>query len=112
MSYVVTAASGHLGRLVVAALLDRGVAASDLVATSRDVANLHDLAARGVRVHRLDYSDPATIAGAFGAGDRVLLISGTEFGSRVVQHGNVIRAATQAGVGLLAYTSVPYADTS
>jgi NAD(P)H dehydrogenase (quinone) len=112
MSYVVTAASGHLGRLVVAALLDRGVAASDLVATSRDLANLDDLAQRGVRVHRLDYSDPATIEGAFGPGDRVLLISGTDFGSRVAQHGNVIRAAARAGVGFLAYTSAPYADTT
>jgi NAD(P)H dehydrogenase (quinone) len=112
MSYVVTAASGHLGRLVVAALLDRGVPGSDIVATSRDVASLGDLADRGVRVHRLDYSDPTTIEGVFGAGDRVLLISGTDFGSRVVQHGNVIRVAAQAGVGLLAYTSAPYADST
>jgi NAD(P)H dehydrogenase (quinone) len=112
MSYVVTAASGHLGRLVVLALLDRGVAPSDIVATSRDVANLADLADRGVRVHRLDYSDPTTLDGAFEAGDRVLLISGTDFGSRVDQHGNVIRAAAEAGVGLLAYTSAPYADST
>ena len=112
MSYVVTAASGQLGRHVVRSLLRRGVAAAEIVATARDVAAIEDLAALGVRVRRLDYAEPSSIDGAFAVGDRVLLISGTAFGERVGQHGNVIRAASAAGVGLLAYTSAPYADTS
>jgi NAD(P)H dehydrogenase (quinone) len=112
MSYVVTAASGQLGRHVVTSLLQRGVPAADIVATARDVAAIADLAALGVRVRRLDYADPSSIQGAFAAGDRVLLISGTAFGERVGQHSNVIRAASEAGVGLLAYTSAPYADTT
>lgn len=37
----------------------------------------------------------------------MLLISGNEFGARVAQHTNVIRAAERAGVELLAYTSIP-----
>lgn len=112
MSIVVTAASGHLGRLVVSSLLSRGVPASDIVATSRDVSALAGLAAQGVRVRRLDYADPSTIEGALEPGDRVLLISGNDFGARVAQHGNVIRAAADARVALLAYTSAPHADTT
>jgi NAD(P)H dehydrogenase (quinone) len=112
MSYVVTAASGHLGRLVVTSLLARDIPAEDIVATARDVASIQDLAALGVQVRRLDYADPASIEGAFAPGDRVLLVSGTAFGERVAQHGNVIRAAAAAGVGLLAYTSAPYADVT
>ena len=112
MSYVVTAASGQLGRLVVTALLERGIPAGDIVATARDVTSIQDLAGLGARVRGLDYADAASIDGAFAAGDRVLLISGTAFGERVAQHGNVIRAAAAAGVGLLAYTSAPYADST
>lgn len=112
MSYVVTAASGHLGRGVVLALLERGVPADEVLATARDTDTLADLAARGVRTQALDYSDPASIEAAISSGDRVLLISGNEFGQRVTQHGNVIRAAADAGAELLAYTSAPYADTT
>jgi NAD(P)H dehydrogenase (quinone) len=112
MSYVVTAASGHLGRLVVAALLDRGIAPADITATSRDPKSIADLAERGVVTRRLEYGDPETIEGTFAAGDRVLLVSGMDMGQRVTQHGNVTRAAAEAGVALLAYTSAPYADST
>jgi NAD(P)H dehydrogenase (quinone) len=40
----------------------------------------------------------------------VLLISGSEVGQRIAQHGNVLRAAQSAGVELLVYTSAPKAD--
>jgi NAD(P)H dehydrogenase (quinone) len=44
--------------------------------------------------------------------DRLLLISSSENGERKVQHRNVINAAKDAGVGLIAYTSILRADTS
>lgn len=56
---------------------------------------------------------PETLAEAFEAGDRVLLISGSEVGQRVAQHAAVIAAAKSAGVAQLAYTGVlggPEAD--
>ena len=58
---LVTAASGHLGRLTVEALLERGVAPADIVATARDTDAVADLAAQGVTIRRLDYGDPASI---------------------------------------------------
>lgn len=112
MSYVVTAATGHLGRQVVTNLLARGVPAGEIVATGRDLDRLAAAVPAGVRHVHLDYSDPSTLDGAFGAGDRVLLVSGTEFGQRVAQHSAVIAAAAAADVALLAYTSIPFADTT
>ena len=110
MSYVITGATGHLGRLVVDSLLARGVDPGDIVATGRDTTRLRDMAARGVRVRAADYDDPASLRSAFAGASRVLLVSGTEVGRRVAQHQNAIDAARDAGVELLAYTSVANAD--
>ncbi|MFI2733412.1 SDR family oxidoreductase [Streptomyces sp. NPDC018711] len=112
MSIVVTGATGQLGRLVVDALLDT-VPAESVVAVVRDKAKAADLAERGVELRIADYSRPETLAEAFEAGDRVLLISGSEVGQRVPQHRAVIDAAKAAGVAQLAYTGVlggPEAD--
>jgi NAD(P)H dehydrogenase (quinone) len=112
MTIAVTGATGHLGRLAVEALLERGVAAADIVALGRDTARLDDLAARGVQVRRADYDDPASLTAALAGVDRLLLVSGTAFGRRVAQHSAVIEAAREAGVGLVVYTSSPNADTA
>lgn len=109
MTLLVTAASGHLGRLVIDALLERGVSASDIVAGVRTPAKADDLAARGVGVVELDYSRPETLAPAFESVTRVLLISGTD-ADRVAGHRNVIDAARAAGVERLVYTSAPRVD--
>lgn len=109
-SLVITGATGQLGRLVVEALLDRGVPADQIIATGREVERLDDLAARGVVVRRADYDDRASLDAALAGADRVLLVSGPAVGSRVAQHQNVIDAARDAGVGLLAYTSIANAD--
>jgi NAD(P)H dehydrogenase (quinone) len=108
----VTAATGHLGRLVVDALLQRGVAPGDVVAAVRTPAKAEDLAARGVQVREADYTRPETLGPALQGVDRVLLISSSEVGQREPQHANVIAAAKDAGVGLLAYTGVLNSDTT
>ncbi|MFF9667145.1 SDR family oxidoreductase, partial [Streptomyces althioticus] len=94
-----------LGRLVVEGLLAR-VPASEVAVAVRSAGKATDLAARGVDVRVVDYDEPRTLAGAFAAGDRVLLISGSEVGRRVPQHRAVVEAARTAGVALLAYTSI------
>ncbi|MFF5468927.1 SDR family oxidoreductase [Streptomyces achromogenes] len=107
MSIVVTGATGHLGRHVVTQLLEK-VPAERITAVVRDPAKAADLAARGVRLAVADYNAPETLDGLFAAGDKVLLISGSEVGKdRVAQHTAVIDAAKAAGVALLAYTSAP-----
>lgn len=112
MTILITATSGHLGRLVVDALLARGAAPTEIVATARDTSKIADLAARGIRVVELDYDRPDTIAAALDGVDRVLLISGSVPGARVDGHRNVIDAARAAGVARLVYTSAPKATTA
>ncbi|WP_435974593.1 SDR family oxidoreductase [Streptomyces sp. Qhu_M48] len=105
MSIVVTGATGQLGRLVIDALLAT-VPAQSVAAVVRDKEKAADLAERGVELRIADYDRPETLAEAFGAGDRVLLVSGNEVGRRVPQHTAVIDAAKAAGVAQLAYTGV------
>jgi NAD(P)H dehydrogenase (quinone) len=107
MSIVVTGATGHLGRHVVEQLLEK-VPADGITAVVRTPEKVADFAERGVKIAVADYSTPETFDGLFAAGDKVLLISGTEFDKgRVQQHRVVIDAAKAAGVALLAYTSAP-----
>ena len=103
---VVTGATGHLGRLVIEDLRERGVPAGEIVAIARNPEKAADLAAQGVQVRQADYSKPDTLADAFAGADKVLLISGSEIGQRFAQHKNVIDAAVAAGVPFLAYTSI------
>lgn len=112
MNYVITGATGHLGRLVVETLLDRGVPADQIVAVGRAVERLGDLADRGVQVRAVDYGDPDSLREAFTGARKLLLVSSSEVGQRVAQHQNVINAAKDAGVELLAYTSIAHADRS
>ncbi|MBB5914282.1 NAD(P)H dehydrogenase (quinone) [Nocardia transvalensis] len=107
MTVAVTGASGQLGRLVVEALLRRE--AGPVVAIVRDPSKVADLAERGVDVRQASYDDAEALDRALTGVDRVLLVSGNEFGARVDQHATVIRAAERAGVELLAYTSIPRA---
>ncbi|MGH3703328.1 MAG: SDR family oxidoreductase [Agromyces sp.] len=112
MTILITAASGQLGRLVVDALLARGAAPTDIVATARDTSKLERFAARGIRTAELDYARPETIAPALDGVDTVLLISASVPGGRVALHQNVIDAAKAAGVEKLVYTSAPRATTT
>jgi NAD(P)H dehydrogenase (quinone) len=112
MSVVVTGATGHLGRLVVEALLQRGVPAGEIVATGRNLDKIKDFADQGVRTVSADFGDPESLNAAFAGAQKVLLISGSEVGQRIPQHTNAIEAAKAAGVELLVYTSVAGADST
>jgi NAD(P)H dehydrogenase (quinone) len=112
MTILVTAASGHLGRLTVHALLERGTDPATVVATARDTSRIADLAELGVRTVRADYDDAASLEAAFAGVDTLLLVSGSEVGQRVPQHTRAVKAAAAAGVGRVVYTSAPHADTA
>lgn len=112
MSIVVTGATGQLGHLVVEALLDRGVPASEITAVGRSTDKIADLAARGVTVMAADYKEPASLDAAFAGAETVLLVSSNDFDDRPGQHRNAIDAAKRAGVRRVVYTSGPKATTS
>ena len=109
--FVVTGASGQLGRLVVAALARR-VGASSVAAVVRDPARSASLFPEGVAIRKGDYEHPETLEAAFTGAERLLLISSNALGARVPQHRNAIQAAKQAGLKRIAYTSVLHADVS
>ncbi|TIH40949.1 SDR family oxidoreductase [Subtercola vilae] len=112
MSLVVTGATGHLGRLAIDHLIARGTPPADIVAAGRDAGRLDALKSLGVRTAVIDFTDPATLAAAFEGAEGVLLVSGSEVGSRVQQHINAIDAAKAAGVTQIVYTSAPKADNT
>ncbi len=109
MTIVVTGATGHLGRLTVDALLERGVPAAQIRAAGRSAERLAPLAALGVQTAVIDFEKPETLDAAFSGADALLLVSGSEVGQRIPQHRNAIEAATRANVGRIVYTSAPRA---
>lgn len=109
--FLITGASGQLGRLVVDGLL-KSVPPAQIGVLVRSEKVAAEFAAKGLHVHIGDYSNPETLGPAFAGVERALLISSSEIGQRAVQHRNAIEAARAAGVSLLAYTSLLHADTS
>ncbi len=111
MTIVVTGATGHLGRLVIDNLIERGVDPAEIRAAGRNAEKLAELSSR-VQTAVIDFEDPATLVPAFTGADALLLVSGSEVGKRMPQHTNAIDAAVAAGVGRVVYTSAPHADTT
>ncbi|SEA00097.1 NAD(P)H dehydrogenase (quinone) [Porphyromonadaceae bacterium KH3R12] len=104
----ITGATGQLGRLVVENLKKK-VAAENLVALVRTPEKASDL---GIETRAFDYEKPESLAEALHGIDHLLLISSNEIGKRRQQHENVIKAAQQAGVKWIVYTSLLHADRS
>jgi NAD(P)H dehydrogenase (quinone) len=102
MTIAITGSTGHLGRLAIAALKDRG---AKPIALARDPAKAADL---GVETRAFDYTtaDPAALKGV----DTLVLISSNDFNDRVGQHRKAIAAAKAAGVKRILYTSILKGD--
>jgi NAD(P)H dehydrogenase (quinone) len=113
MSIVITGATGQLGGLVIQNLL-KTVSASEIVAVVRNVEKASALATLGVEIRQGDYLDPESLQKAFADADKLLFISSPDSDDtlRVVQHANVVKAARDAGVKHIAYTSYAFAEMS
>lgn len=101
---VITGASGNYGRGLTDRLIEAGRAA-DLILITRSPEKLADRAAQGCTVRYGDFDKPETLAEAVQGAEKMLLISGTRVGARVVQHKAAIDAAAAAGMRHIAYTS-------
>ena len=101
---VVTGATGKLGSRVIQHL--PRVDPSSMAVSVRDPSKVEDLASKGIRVRKGDYTDPQSILHAFEGADRVLIVSGLALGEECVQqHRTAIEAAKKAGVKTIFYTS-------
>ena len=101
---VITGASGQYGRAATEMLIAKGLA-EKLILISRTPDKLADRTAQGCDVRYGDYDKPETLVAAVQGAEKMLLISGTRVGARVVQHKAAIDAAAAAGVEHIFYTS-------
>jgi NAD(P)H dehydrogenase (quinone) len=101
---VITGASGNYGRLATDGLIAQG-RAKDLILITRSPDKLVDRVGQGCAVRYGDFDKPETLAEAVRGADKMLLISGTRVGARVVQHQAAVDAAVAAGVQHIVYTS-------
>ncbi|WP_456388265.1 SDR family oxidoreductase [Profundibacter sp.] len=104
--FIVTGASGQLGRQVVANLLAKG--AGPIIAITRSPNKIADLVEKGVEVRKGDFNDPQSLATAFASGKRLLIISTDDLepGKRLAAHTNAIAAAKAEGIAHIVYTSL------
>lgn len=102
---LVTGATGNFGKTTIDFLLKKGIAASNISALVRDETKAEELKAKGITIKVGDYNDYASLLTAFQGVDKLLLVSGTDLENRGKQQLNVVKAAKEAGVKHILYTS-------
>jgi NAD(P)H dehydrogenase (quinone) len=105
---LVTGATGKYGAQAIAHLLKKGVEPQDVAALVRDAAKGQHLQDQRIDLRVGDYADIESLVRAFQGVDKLLLVSSNDRGAianRTAHHVNVIKAAKQAGVKQLVYTS-------
>ena len=85
-------------------LLQR-VSASEISVLVRDLAKGEALKGKGVKVIKGDYNDPASLVAAFKGVDKLYFVSSSDIMNRFAQHQNVVKAAVEAKVKHIIYTS-------
>ena len=104
--FIVTGASGQLGRQVIDQLIEAG--AGPIIAVTRNADKLAEFRDKGVDVRQGDFNAPETLGPAITGGKRILIISTDDLepGKRLAAHSNAIAAAREAGIDHIVYTSL------
>ncbi len=102
---LVTGATGSFGMATIDFLLNKGVAATNIAALVRDEAKTSTLKEKGIELRMGDYDNETSLINAFKGVDKLLFVSGSDIINRSKQHENVVRAAKEAGVQHIVYTS-------
>ncbi|MDR2145699.1 MAG: SDR family oxidoreductase [Tannerella sp.] len=102
---LITGATGNFGSLTVNALLQKGVSADRISALVRDENKASDLKNKGVAIVKGNYDDYASLTAGFQGVETLLFVSGSDVTARLPQHENVVKAAKEAGVKHVVYTS-------
>lgn len=106
---LVTGANGNLGSLTIDFLLEKypSVNIAGLVRSEEKGADLKE---KGVELKIGDYTNYSSLQKAVKGIDVLLLVSTSTMQNRTKQHKNVIKAAKEAGVQHIFYTSLVQAD--
>jgi NAD(P)H dehydrogenase (quinone) len=102
---LITGATGNFGKATIDFLLEKGARLGSIAALVRDRKKAVDLLSKGIIVMIGDYDNYASLVYAFKGVHKLLLVSGTDLENRGKQHENVIKAAKEAGVKHILYTS-------
>ena len=105
---LVTGATGQFGGKAIDHLLKIGIEPSQISALVRDAAKSKGLQEKGIEIRTGDYANYGSLVGAFEGIDKLLLVSSNDrqaVENRTAHHLNVIKAAKEAGVKHIVYTS-------
>lgn len=102
---LVTGATGHFGKSTIDFLLKKGISSTNIVALVRDEEKAADLKNKEVVLRIGDYDNYNSLLNAFKGVEKLLLVSGSDIFKRDTQHQNVVKAAKEAGVQHIVYTS-------
>lgn len=101
---LVTAATGHLGRLIIEFLMKK-VQPGQFMAMAKDLTKAEDLHSKKIEILKGDYNDYPSLVKNFKNIDKLLFISSGSLENRIQQHKNVVDAARETGVKHIYYTS-------
>jgi NAD(P)H dehydrogenase (quinone) len=101
---LITGATGQLGSAVLNELIGkRGY--ENVSALVRDLSKAGKLKEKGVHLIQGDYNDYNSLVSAFKGIDKLYFVSGSDVFTRSTQHENIVKAAKEAKVGHIIYTS-------
>jgi len=106
---LVTGATGPLGMAVVENLL-KNISAEHIRVLARNAEKAAPLKEKGIDVRIGDYENYDSLIKAFNGIETVYMISNNEVQNRITQQDNVVRAAVEAGVVHIVYTSFQRKD--
>lgn len=102
---LVTGATGNYGKATIDFLLKKGISANSISALVRDVEKAEDLKTKGINLKIGDYDNYTALVEAFKGVDKLLLVSSSDVVKRGQQHENAVKAAIEARVKHILYTS-------
>jgi len=108
---LITGTSGNLGKVAAELYLQQNTD-QPLAVLSRSAAKVKDLTDKGAELRIGDYGDYASLVKAFAGIEKILFVSSNDLENRELHHKNVIKAAKEAGVKQLLFTSFQYTSTA